>query len=120
MRVGPNSPVRRQGRREPRGQGAATRRGHFDLPSPPANTFPEPAPEAPNGGAPLGAGGALLYDYRTVHCGSPNEGGGDEAAATGEAAELGEAGLRPILQLTYCRRGYRDRVRNYGYEQLWD
>ena len=54
-------------------------------------------------GAPLEAGGVLLYDYRTVHAGSPNEGEGE----------------RPILQLTYCKKGYRDRFRNYGYEQLF-
>ncbi|EOD39518.1 hypothetical protein EMIHUDRAFT_97724 [Emiliania huxleyi CCMP1516] len=53
-------------------------------------------------GAPLAAGDALLYDYRTVHCGSPNQ-----------------QGERPILQFTFCRKGYRDRHRNYGYEQLF-
>jgi hypothetical protein len=53
-------------------------------------------------GAPLAPGDALVYDYRTVHCGSPNEG-----------AE------RPILQFTFSRRGYRDRFRNYGFHQLF-
>jgi hypothetical protein len=53
-------------------------------------------------GAPLQPGDALLYDYRTVHCGSPNQG-----------AE------RPILQFTFSRRGYRDRFRNYGFHQLF-
>ena len=77
-------------------------------------------------GAPLEAGGALLYDYRLVHAGAPNDrevDGVDRGAADGEEAraaeELGEVGLRPILQLTYCRAQYRDRFRNYGFEQLF-
>lgn len=76
-------------------------------------------------GAPLEAGGALLYDYRLVHAGSPNDREVDRIhdAADGEeaqaAVELGEVGLRPILQLTYCRAQYRDRFRNYGFEQLF-
>jgi len=53
-------------------------------------------------GAPLQAGSALMYDYRLVHAGSPND--GEE---------------RPILQITYCRNGYVDREKNYGYEQLF-
>ena len=98
-------------------------------------------------GAPLAAGGALLYDYRLVHAGSPNEGrcaeggeggaegGGVEGSAEGGVegggveggveggeeggGEGGEGGERPILQLTYSRGGYRDRFRNYGFEQLF-
>jgi len=53
-------------------------------------------------GAPLEPGDALVYDYRTVHCGSPNQGA-----------------QRPILQFTFSRRGYRDRFRNYGFHQLF-
>lgn len=53
-------------------------------------------------GAPLDVGDALVYDYRTVHCGSPNEGS-----------------ERPIVQFTFTRRGYRDRFRNYGFHQLF-
>ena len=77
-------------------------------------------------GAPLAAGGALLYDYRLVHAGSPNEGrcaeGGEGDAEGGGvegSGEGGEGGERPILQLTYSRGGYRDRFRNYGFEQLF-
>ena len=57
-------------------------------------------------GAPLEPGDALCYDYRTVHCGSPNDSEGCD-------------GERPILQLTYLRAGYADRARNYGYEELF-
>lgn len=57
--------------------------------------------------APLQAGAALLYDYRVVHCATPND-----------AFEL-EDGERPVLQLTYCLPQYNDLDRNYGYEQLF-
>ena len=101
--------------------------------------------------AELPAGAALLYDYRVVHAGAPNdwrpataaspatpgEGEGDSAAARAgiEAAahrDGGEGqlappppaaafrdGERPILQLTYYRPGFRDRPRNYGYEEAY-
>ena len=69
----------------------------------------------------------MLYDYRLVHAGSPNEGpvaesdeeGGAEGGPEGGAEGGVEWGERPILQLTYSRRGYRDRFRNYGFEQLF-
>ena len=94
VRVGPNSPVRRQGRREPRGQGAATRRGHFDLPPPPANTFPEPAPEAPNGGAPLGANTELGDALNRVDC-AERRAADAKARVNGLIAQLAEVvGLR--------------------------
>ena len=64
-------------------------------------------------GAPLAAGDALCYDYRLVHCGSPND---LEASSHDNGATAGE---RPILQLTYLRAGYADRARNYGYEELF-
>lgn len=58
-------------------------------------------------GAPLGVGAALVYDYRTVHCASPND-----------AFEM-EDGDRPILQLTYCCQKYSGVSDNYGYYQLF-
>ncbi len=94
VRVGPNSPVRRQGRREPRGQGAATRRGHFDLPPPSATTFPEPAPEAPNGGAPLGANTELGDALNRADC-AERRAADAKARVNGLIAQLAEVvGLR--------------------------
>lgn len=59
-------------------------------------------------GAPLNVGSALMYDYRTVHCASPND------------AHESLDNERPILQLTYCRKGYEKHLReNYGYTQLF-
>lgn len=59
-------------------------------------------------GAPLGAGSALMYDYRTVHCAGPND-----------AFELPDSD-RPLLQITYCRAGAERLISdNYGYEQLF-
>ena len=63
-------------------------------------------------GAPMAAGDALVYDYRVVHCASPN------CAEALEALQPG-AGERPILQLTYCLASYRDTYRNYGFYELW-
>ena len=71
-------------------------------------------------GAPLDAGDALVYDYRTVHCGSPNEADVAVGAGAGGAPEAAVLpGERPILQFTFCRCGYRDRIRNYGWHQLF-
>jgi len=58
-------------------------------------------------GAPLQAGAAVVYDYRVVHCGTPND-----------AFEFQE-GDRPILQLLYCLPQYDDIDKNYGYYQLF-
>mmetsp|Transcript_123824 Transcript_123824/g.194223 ORF Transcript_123824/g.194223 Transcript_123824/m.194223 type:complete len:446 (-) Transcript_123824:61-1398(-) len=58
-------------------------------------------------GAPLEPGAALIYDYRVVHCASPND-----------AFEMDD-GERPILQLTYTFHKYNDIGRNYGYYQLF-
>ncbi len=80
-------------------------------------------------GAPLDAGGAIVYDYRTVHAGSPNDGlleaDGDGACGVGEQGGAVASGdgvgfdERPVLQLTYRLAGYRDRERNYGYDELF-
>ena len=60
-------------------------------------------------GAPMRAGSALAYDYRTVHCATPND-----------AAELeGSGGERPVLQLTYSKLGYDPSDGNYGSERLF-
>jgi hypothetical protein len=45
-----------------------------------------------------------------VHAGGPND-----TAATDDTS----VGERPILQITYCRRGYDDQTANYGYEELF-
>jgi len=58
-------------------------------------------------GAPLKAGAALIYDYRLVHCASPN----DAEADSGE---------RPILQLTYFVGSGDGISQNYGHELLYD
>eukprot|EP00930_Biecheleria_cincta_P057852 TRINITY_DN43724_c0_g1_i1.p1 TRINITY_DN43724_c0_g1~~TRINITY_DN43724_c0_g1_i1.p1 ORF type:complete len:429 (+),score=55.12 TRINITY_DN43724_c0_g1_i1:61-1347(+) len=59
-------------------------------------------------GAPMQAGAALIYDYRTVHCATPND-----------AFHKNNDGERPILQLTYSFHAYDDVGRNYGYYQLF-
>ena len=59
------------------------------------------------------AGGALLYDYRTVHCATPND-------AAGLELELGTGGgERPVLQITYSLMGYDPSDGNYGCEPLF-
>ena len=81
-------------------------------------------------GAPLRAGGALVYDYRLVHCAAPNDltlplGERDDepeasAAATSRGAGEVPAGDRPILQLVYTVKDYNDVGNNYGFFQLFD
>ena len=58
-------------------------------------------------GAPMAAGSALVYDARTVHCGSPN----DAYSLTPEEAQ------RPILQITY-RSAQSSKMNMYGAEQV--
>ena len=59
-------------------------------------------------GAPMRAGDALGYDYRVVHCATPND-----------AEGLGADGERPVLQLTYSKLGYDPSDGNYGSECLF-
>jgi hypothetical protein len=60
-------------------------------------------------GAPLRAGAAIVYDVRLVHTGSPND-------ATDWP---GDAGERPIVQITYSSRHVR-KENEYGLEQLFE
>ena len=54
--------------------------------------------------APMEAGSALVYDFRCVHAGAPNDSG---------------EGERPIMQIVYSLR-WSDAGLNYGEEQLFD
>ena len=64
------------------------------MPPPPANTFPEPAPEAPNGGAPLGANTELGDALNRVDC-AERRAADAKARVNGLIAQLAEVvGLR--------------------------
>lgn len=75
-------------------------------------------------GAPMRAGGALIYDYRLVHCAAPNDYTPADASAENfkGAVEPGvvPAGERPILQLVYTVKDYNDVGNNYGFYQLFE
>ena len=70
-------------------------------------------------GAPLRAGGALVYDYRLVHCAAPNDykPGDDDNGSANAKVDAGlrivPAGDRPILQLVYTVKDYNDVGNNY-------
>ncbi len=70
-------------------------------------------------GAPMQAGGALVYDYRLVHCAAPNDWApvdDDNCIDNGVVP----AGNRPILQLVYTVKDYNDVGNNYGFYQLFE
>eukprot|EP00965_Chrysotila_dentata_P191339 6174448-Pleurochrysis_carterae.AAC.1 len=74
-------------------------------------------------GAPLSVGDALVYDYRVVHAGSPNESNPAPRLSgpldSGDSAHSLRKDERPIMQITYYRSGFRDRSRNYGFDELF-
>eukprot|EP01043_Picozoa_sp_COSAG02_P061408 COSAG02_NODE_8251_length_2642_cov_1.441211_1_plen_104_part_00 len=77
-------------------------------------------------GAPLRAGGALVYDYRLVHCAAPNDYKPEhddtqedetQHAPSQDAGDV-PVGDRPILQLVYTVKDYDDVGDNYGWFEL--
>ena len=70
-------------------------------------------------GAPLRAGGALIYDYRLVHCAAPNDykpgdyGNGSANTPEDGGVRIVPDGDRPILQLVYTVKDYNDVGNNY-------
>ena len=59
----------------------------------------------------LRAGGALLFDYRTLHRGLANTMAADALDATAESGGGGGGGgRRPVLCFTLAQPGFRDRV----------
>lgn len=78
-------------------------------------------------GAPMQAGGALIYDYRLVHCAAPNDYTAEDDGSNGThdgkvvaATGVVPAGDRPILQLVYTVKDYNDVGNNYGFYQLFE
>ena len=73
------------------------------------------------------AGGALIYDYRLVHCAAPNDYTAEDDGSNGThdgkvvaATGVVPAGDRPILQLVYTVKDYNDVGNNYGFYQLFE